>query len=100
LKSNRILLKLGRISAWILLAFMIIYIITGYAWVNHTLMRVSLARQLHMTMDVYMMPVFLAHVLISTKFMLMRYGVHHDRVVNMALLSIGLASYLAVLSIR
>jgi hypothetical protein len=100
LKFNRILLRVGRISAWVLLAFMIIYIVTGYAWVNRSLMQVSLARQLHMTMDVYMMPVFLTHVLISTKFMLMRYGIHYDRLVNAILLSVGMLSYVLVLSIR
>jgi hypothetical protein len=100
LKFNRILLRVSRISAWVLLAFMIIYIVTGYAWVNRSLMQVSLARQLHMTIDVYMMPVFLAHILISTKFMLKRYGIHYDRLVNTVLLSVGLMSYLVVLSIR
>ncbi len=79
---------------------MIIYIVTGYAWVNRILMNVSLARQLHMTMDIYMMPVFLAHVLISAKFMLKRHGIHYDRLTNTVLLSVGVVSYLLALSIR
>ena len=100
MRFNRILLKASRISAWILLIFMILYIVTGYAWSNHILMNVSLARQLHTTMDVYMMPVFLTHVLISTKFMLKRHGIHYDWLVNIVLLSVGIVSYLLVLSIR
>jgi len=100
LKLNRILVKINRISGWIMLIFMIIYMISGYAWVNRTIMSITQARYLHTTLDIYMMPVFMAHVLISTKFALKRWGFHHDNVTNLALLLIGIVSYIFVLMIR
>lgn len=63
-------------------------------------MSITLARYLHTTLDIYMMPIFLAHVLISTKFTLKRWGFHHDALVNAALLFVGVASYVLVLMIR
>jgi hypothetical protein len=100
LKLNRLLVKINRISGWLMLIFMIIYMISGYAWTNRTIMSITQARYLHTTLDIYMMPVFLAHVLISTKFTLKRGGFHHDNVVNLALLMIGIVSYILVLMIR
>jgi hypothetical protein len=100
LKFNRILIKINRICAWLLLIFMIIYIISGYAWTNRIIMPLYMARYLHTALDIYMIPLFLAHVLIGMKFTLKRHGVHHDRIVNLVFLSIGLASYVLVLMIR
>jgi hypothetical protein len=79
---------------------MIIYIISGYAWTNRIIMPLYLARYLHTALDIYMIPLFLAHVLIGTKFTLMRHGIHHDLVVDLALLSIGVVSYALILVIR
>lgn len=78
---------------------MIIYIISGYAWTNRILIPLNQAKYLHTALDVNMMPLFLAHVLISTKFTLKRWRVHHDVLVNLALLSIGVVSYVLVLII-
>ncbi|VVB64309.1 Uncharacterised protein [uncultured archaeon] len=74
MKLNYILKKANRISAWLLLIFMIIYIISGYAWSNRILIPLNQAKYLHTTLDVYMIPLFLTHVLISTKFALKRWG--------------------------
>jgi len=99
-KLNRVLIKVNRISAWILLIFMATYIITGYAWTKHIFMPTSLARLLHTDLDLYMMPVFLVHILLGTKFALKRWGFHNDHLVNLTLLVIGFASYIAVLMVR
>ena len=99
-KFNRILTRFNRISAWLLLIFMIIYIISGYAWTNRIIMPLYLARYLHTALDIYMIPLFLAHVLIGTKFTLKRHGIRHDGIVNLALLAIGIIAYVLVLLIR
>jgi len=100
LKLNRMLVKANRICGWLMLIFMVTYMISGYAWTNRILIPASSARYLHTALDIYMMPIFLAHVLISTKFTLKRWGYHHDGIVNSALLLIGALSYYLVLLIR
>ncbi len=83
-----------------MLIFMVLYMISGYAWVNRIIMSTTQAKYLHTVLDIYMMPIFLAHVLISTKFTLKRHGIHYDNLVNLILLSIGFVSYVLVLMIR
>ena len=100
MKLNRILLKINRISGWLMLIFIVIYMISGYAWTNRIIISITQARYLHTTLDIYMMPVLLAHVLISAKFTLKRWGFYNDTVANLALLSIGIVSYILVLMIR
>lgn len=93
-------MKINRISGWLMLIFMVTYMISGYAWTNRIILSTSQARYLHTSLDIYMMPIFLAHVLISTKFTLKRYGIHYDKLIDLALLFIGLISYILVLMIR
>ncbi len=83
-----------------MLIFMVIYIVSGYAWSNRIIMPQYMARYLHTALDIYMIPLFLAHVLIGTKFTLKRHGIRHDRVIDLALLSIGIVSYALILMIR
>jgi hypothetical protein len=100
LNINRFLIKINRISGWVLLVFITVYMVSGYAWTNRIIMPTTQARYLHSTLDIYMMPIFLAHVLISTKFALKRWGLRHDRLVNLALILAGAISYALVLMIR
>lgn len=100
MKINRPLFKINRISGWLMLIFMFIFVTSGYALTKHIIMPTVPARYLHTTLDIYMMPVFLAHVLINTKFALKRWGFHHDEVVNLVLLLAGIALYVLVLMIR
>jgi cytochrome b subunit of formate dehydrogenase len=100
MEINRYLLKLNRISAWILLVFMIIFLISGYAWSNRTIMPLQLARYLHSQLDMYLVFFFLVHVLISTRFTLARWRVGHPRIVGVLLIAVGLMSFWLILSIR
>ncbi len=99
-KAGRILVKINRISAWLLLIFMIIFIISGYAWWNMTLLPLHLARRLHTEPDLLLVFFFLVHVLISTRFTLARWRVGNSRLVDMLLLAAGLSFFWLVLSIR
>ncbi len=97
---NRYLLKINRICAWFLLAFMIIFLISGYAWSNRIILPLQQARYLHTELDIYLVIFFPFHVLISTKFTLTRWRISHSRMVNIVLIIVGVASFWLVLSIR
>jgi hypothetical protein len=99
LKVNRTLIKVNRLCAWTLLILMTAYLITGYAWTKGIIMPVSMARQLHLSLDPYFMPVFLSHVLLSARFALKRWGIRRSRKVDLALLFIGLAIYALALMV-
>jgi hypothetical protein len=100
LKVGRILVKINRISAWMLLILMIIFIISGYAWWNRVLLSLQLARYLHTELDLLLVFFFLAHVLISARFTLARWKVGNRGLVDILLLAAGLSFFWLVLSIR
>ncbi|MDD4653139.1 MAG: hypothetical protein PHQ34_13045, partial [Methanothrix sp.] len=72
LNSGRILVKINRISAWVLLVFMILFFISGYAWWNRILLSLNSAKYIHTNLDVFLVFFFLVHVLISIRFALAR----------------------------
>jgi hypothetical protein len=100
LNSGQFLIKINRICAWLLLIFMIIFIVSGYAWWNRIIIPLQLARYMHTQLDTYLVFFFLMHTLISTKFTLARWRVGHGWMVNMLLIIIGMASFLVILDIR
>jgi hypothetical protein len=79
---------------------MVIFLISGYAWVNGTIMPIQLARWMHTELDLFLVVFLLIHVLISTKFTLARWRVGHGEVVNIVLIIIGIAAFWMVLLIR
>lgn len=97
---NRYLFKINRICAWVLLAFMILFLVSGYAWVDKIVMPVQQARWLHTELDTYLVIFFLLHALISTKFTLKRWKVRHETLVNISLSLIGLAAFVSVMGIK
>jgi hypothetical protein len=100
LNSGRMLVKINRISAWMLLIFMIIFLISGYAWWNRALLPLQQAMYMHTELDLFLVFFFLVHVLISIRFALARWRVGHGQAVNLLLIVIGILSFWAVLSIR
>jgi thiosulfate reductase cytochrome b subunit len=99
MNSNKYLLKLGRISAWILLVLMVLFILSGYACEERIIMPLQMARWIHTQMDAYLVFFFLVHALISAKFALRRWKVGHEMLVNGSLLLIGIISFVWVISI-
>lgn len=97
---GRFLVKINRICAWLLLIFMVIFLVSGYAWVNRSIMPVQLAIWMHTRLDLFLVALLLVHVLISTKFTLKRWQVGHGRIVNILLIIIGIAALWTVLLIR
>jgi uncharacterized membrane protein YphA (DoxX/SURF4 family) len=100
LKAGRLLVKINRICAWMLLIFMIIFLISGYAWWNRTLLPLQQARYMHTELDLYLVFFFLTHVLISIRFALARWRVGHEQLVNLLLIAAGILSFWFILSIR
>lgn len=98
--AGRLLVKINRICAWMLLIFMIIFLVSGYAWWNRIILPLQQARYMHTELDVFLVFFFLAHVLISTRFALARWRVGHSHIVSMLLILIGVVSFWWVLSIR
>jgi hypothetical protein len=93
------LVKINRISAWVLLIFMIIFLISGYAWNNGILLPLYQAKRMHTNLDLFLVFFFLVHVLISAKFTLARWRVGHERLVNLLLIAIGVLSFWFILGI-
>jgi hypothetical protein len=86
------LIKVNRISAWALLIFMVIFLVSGYALVDHIIMPVQQARYLHTQLDMYLVFFFLVHVLINTKFTLRRWRIGDGQIVNTLLVAVGVIS--------
>jgi hypothetical protein len=83
-----------------LLIFMTIFLISGYAWNNRILLSLQQAKYLHTELDLFLVVFFLVHVLISIRFALSRWRVGHSRMVSVLLVAIGILSFWFVLSIR
>lgn len=111
MRINYYLVKINRLSAWILLVLMVVFIVTGYSWAFHVVMRPSEARYLHINLKELLVLFFLVHALISARFTIKRWKVmerlrvlnrweaHHERLIDTSLLLIGLATFITVLSL-
>jgi len=100
LNTGRLLVKINRFSAWMLLIFMIIFLISGYAWYNRTLLPLRMAQNMHTDLDLFLVVFFLVHSLIGIRFSLARWRVGHGRLVSGLLIAIGVLSFWFILSIR
>ena len=79
---------------------MIIFLISGYAWYNRTLLPLQQARYMHTDLDLFLVVFFLVHALISIRFALARWRVGHGRLISVLLIAIGILSFWFILSIR
>ena len=100
MNTGRLLVKINRFCAWMLLIFMTIFLISGYAWYNRILLPLQQAKYLHTDLDLFLVVFFLVHVLISIRFALARWRVGHSRLVSVLLIAIGILSFWFILSIR
>jgi hypothetical protein len=100
LNTGRLLVKINRFSAWMLLIFMIIFLISGYAWSHKILLPLQMAKNMHTELDLFLVVFFLLHSLIGIRFALARWRVGHSRLVNVLLIAFGILSFWFVLSIR
>jgi hypothetical protein len=72
------LIKLGRLSGWLLLIMVLTYITTGYAMTSEfhldQLIDVQAARAIHLSFGRVVLVIFLVHAAISVYFALKRWG--------------------------
>jgi hypothetical protein len=99
-ETNRLLLKLNRFSAWILLIFMVIFLISGYAWTQRIIMPLAQARWMHTQLDLFLVFFFLVHVLLSIRTAIMRWRVARGVLLDISLLAVGTISFWLIASIR
>ena len=97
---GRLLVKMNRICAWMLFLFMIVFLVSGYAWTNRIILPLQQAKYMHTNLDLYLVFFFLMHFLISARFTLARWRVGHGQLVNGLLIATGIAAFWMVLSIR
>jgi hypothetical protein len=83
-----------------LLIFMIIFLISGYAWSHKILLPLQMAKNMHTELDLFLVLFFLLHSLIGIRFALARLRVGHSRLVSVLLIAIGILSFWFILSIR
>lgn len=83
-----------------LLIFMIIFLVSGYAWSHRILLPLQMAKYMHTDLDLFLVVFFLVHSLIGIKFSLARWRVGHGRLVNGLLIVVGILSFWFILSIR
>jgi len=100
LKADRLLVKVNRLSGWLLLIFMVIFFISGYSWRNRTLLPLQMARWMHTELDLPLLFLFLVHSLTSIRFALARWRIGHGIAVDLPLTAAGVLSFWFVLSIR
>lgn len=90
------LLKISRLCAWSLIAFILLYIITGYGMTKSYLvyalfgMDRGLALKLHTYLTIPMMLAFICHTLISVRFAMIRWNVSNKNVLNLVFLALGI----------
>jgi hypothetical protein len=71
---------------------MVIFLVSGYAWVDHIIVPVQQAKYLHTQLDIYLVFFFLVHILINTKFTLKRWRIGYGQIVNTILVAVGVIS--------
>jgi len=103
-KLNYYLMKANRVIVWVLLFFMILFIVTGYALTKPSLIysltggivNYQTAFYLHTMLDIPLFILLLVHVIIEIKFSLMRWGFKNERLLNSLMLVLGLTLLILV----
>lgn len=96
MKVDRLLYKVHRLISWILIPFMVIVVVSGYAYVRKIqFLHRGFAFELHDTLDLPLVLLILAHVVLALRFELMRFKIK-GRIVDGILLVLGIILGLAV----
>jgi cytochrome b subunit of formate dehydrogenase len=96
LKFNELLKRIDRIVVWGLLILFLIFMISGYMITKGFIDRYY-GLLLHTRLDLPIMMLFVMHVAINVKFMLIRRGAKDNVKLNLLSLTIGTALFLFVL---
>ncbi|MGD8506251.1 MAG: hypothetical protein PVF15_06255 [Candidatus Bathyarchaeota archaeon] len=95
---NYYLLRINRLLVWLLLAFLVIFVISGYGITNPKLINAltggilnfSSSLTIHRTLDLPLLSLLMIHILIELKFTLTRWGLRHQKALNAFLVILGI----------
>lgn len=93
-----VLLKLQRLTGWVLLLFILAYFLTGYGMTREVI-DPKLSLDIHTSLDLPLLAAFLVHVLIGFRFALQRRGVS-GRAVDALLVLLGLLVFSTAVYIK
>lgn len=100
MKVNRLLYKVHRIISWVLVPFMIIVVVSGYAYIRKIrILNRGLAYDLHNTFDLPLLLLLVAHVVLGARYELMRFKIK-GRAVDAVLLLLGVVMGLALIIVE
>ena len=100
MKLDRFLFRMHRWISWVLLPFMIIIVVSGYAYIGKVRgLHRGLAYDLHTKLDLPLILLIVAHVVLAARFELMRFKIK-GRIVDVLLLILGTCVALAVLYVE
>lgn len=90
MKINRLLFKLHRIISWVLVPFMTVIVLSGYAYTRKIqFIHRGRAFDLHDTLDLPLIVLLVAHVMLAARFELMRFKIK-GKIVDVLLLGLGI----------
>ena len=96
MKFNIFLKKLDRIIAWVLYAYFLLIMISGYMITRGFISRFW-GILIHTDYELPIMILFSAHAAINLKFAIMRRGIRDERFLNVLSLIFGLIPFLIIL---
>lgn len=96
MKLDRFLFKLHRVVSWVLLPFMVVVAVSGYAYVRKIqFLHRGLAFNLHDTLDLPLLLLIVAHVVLAGRIELRRFKIR-GKAVDVLLLVLGIAAALVL----
>lgn len=100
MKLDRVLYRMHRWISWVILPFMIVIVVSGYAYLGKIRgFHRGLAFDLHTKLDLPLILLIVAHVLLAGRFELMRFKIK-GKAVDVFLLVLGIIVALAVIYVE
>jgi succinate dehydrogenase/fumarate reductase cytochrome b subunit len=83
------LIKFGRLCAWLLVVFIILYFISGFGMIKQGIFSRELSFRIHDYLTIPMTIAFLCHALIAIRSAMIRWRVKNMKVVDHSLMALG-----------
>jgi succinate dehydrogenase/fumarate reductase cytochrome b subunit len=91
------LIKFGRFCAWLLIAFIILYFISGFGMIKQGLFSRVVSFRVHDYLTIPMTIAFLCHVLIAIRFAMIRWRVKNMKMVDYSFIALGILLFSATM---
>jgi len=98
----------NRVIVWVLLILIVLFVISGYGLLKPSLIRsltggridYQMSLFIHTTLDTPLLVFLLVHVIIEAKFLLRRWGVKNEKILNITLMTLGLIFLILIIYIK